>query len=448
VSAAIAGAACGGAPARPASTPAPATDGAAAEAAKQHAFDEGEARALDELAASDPRFAARTGTAAGDAARSAAVNAHFAEDPDAMVHEGSLDLFSFAARARGLDRAESIAKRLAPPQASYGEGQRLTHLLDEERARLAEERDLPRGASELVRGMVDTWGPPATPEVATKRDAWAAQRLDELRASLGGSKLPYTELVELDDALDPLERLASPGEYPATAGALARFRVALGTIAPPPRPSREEAWAHLERGLRTHLGVTGDAKAVRARLENAAAALRKRIDAQMTRAQRADSRALAAEADQGVLAPGRCDPVAGSRVRSLAPPPERTAICGALRLLEHTKGGDAELLALVTLDLDVTVALWALAIHADGADPSRAEVQVRPVIPVAPEREGRLVRAAAGRPLVAIGAGLAADLLTRASDGDPASIARRWLALGDAPLDVVEGELWVTPAPP
>src|SRR5207244_5817965 len=112
VSAALALSACGGASATRtnAQAAAPANDPAAeAQAAKAFAADE--VRTLDELAVSDPRFALRVGRSPSDASmRRAAVNALLAEDPDAMAHDGALDFFSFAARARGVDRAAAIAR--------------------------------------------------------------------------------------------------------------------------------------------------------------------------------------------------------------------------------------------------------------------------------------------------------------------------------------------------
>src|SRR4051812_38147426 len=85
---------------------------AAEEAARAQAFAKEEARAFEQLAAGDPRFARRLGGSASDATlRQATVQALLADDQDAMVNEGTLDFFSFAARARGLDQAaQRIAK--------------------------------------------------------------------------------------------------------------------------------------------------------------------------------------------------------------------------------------------------------------------------------------------------------------------------------------------------
>ena len=414
-------------------------------AARVKAFDADETRVLDEIAASDPRFALRAGTLPSDASvRRSAVNALLEEDPDAMVHEGSLDFFSFAARTRGLDRAQSIVSAMsasALPEPANLERTLLARTLVEERARLDDERDLPRGASDLVRGIIDTWGPPESLDAVKARDTWVARRLDAVRASLAKSALPRVELIELDDALDPLERLASPSDFPGAAGALANLRVALGNVKPP--PSREPDFARLDRGVRAHLGYALTPAEMRARLERAAAALRTRIDARMTRAQRADDRALMNQAEALVLAPGRCEAKRdASRIRALAPPPERAPICGALHFLDGAKSDDALLITLVALHFDVTAALWSLAIHEAALDPDRAAERIRPILPIPPEREVRWLRVATAHPVLPIAAGLAADLLTRDPDADLREAAHRWIAFGDAPLDVVEAQLF------
>jgi hypothetical protein len=431
----------GGGEARGTAKVAPATD----PIADDGSFTRDERRALDEVAATDPRFALRLGGRAGgergaegkaaasdEALRRAAVAALLAEDADAMVHDGALDFFSFAARSRGLDTAARI---VGAARATA-----------DERARLAEERDLPRSASELVRGMIDTWGPAETMEAMKERDGWAARRLDQVRASLsgGGRALPRVELIELDDALDPLERLASPSEYAATAGALARLRVALGNVTP--AAGRDASWPRVEAQLRAHLGVAARAPELRARLEAARSMLRAAIVAEGKRAGHADDHAVLSAAESLAFAPGRCAASASeSPVRALVPPPERAAICGALRSLDGADAGDARLAALAAMDLEVTTALWALAVHSAGVDPDRAQERTRPLFPPPPEREVRVLRLAVARPVVALGAGLAVEILLRHAGSDVTDLrapARRWLAFGDAPLDVIERDVF------
>ena len=427
-------------------------------AADDGSFARDERRALDEVAATDPRFAMRLGgrgggrkgadgtpAASDEALRRAAVAALLAEDADAMVHDGALDLFSFAARSRGLDTAARIAREArAPGELAKTERPLLERLVAEERARLAEERDLPRSASELVRGMIDTWGPAETLEAMKERDGWAARRLDQVRASLSSATLPRVELIELDDALDPLERLASPSEYAATAGALARLRVALGNVTP--AEGRDASWPRVEAQLRAHLGVGAKAPELRARLEAARSMLRAAIAAHQKRIGHANDHAVLNAAEGLAFVPGRCAASPSeSPVRALVPPPERAAICGALRSLAEADADDARVAALAAMDLEVTTALWALAVHAAGVDPDRAQERTRPLFPLPPEREMRVLRLAVARPVVALGAGLAAEILLRHAGADGTDLrgpARRWLAFGDAPLDVIERDVF------
>src|SRR6202034_142011 len=121
-------------------------------------------------------------------------------DTDVSVRDGAVDFFSFTARGRALDEAARIAGRPtdggdgSPEDAALGgqplERLLLARLLEEERARLSEERSLPRGASALVRGIVETWptaqstspGSPssdASSKIAAERDSWVARRLDQ-----------------------------------------------------------------------------------------------------------------------------------------------------------------------------------------------------------------------------------------------------------------------------
>ena len=105
--------------------------------------------------------------------------------------------------------------------------------------------------------------------------------------------------------------------------------------------------------------------------------------------------------------------------------------------------------ALVALHDETVVALWALALHADGLTPDRAIAAAHPFFGAQPEREARLVRFAEARPVAAIGAGLAADFLTRTRNADDArATSGRWLSFGDAPLDIVERELSTSVPPP
>ena len=153
----------------------------------------------------------------------------------------------------------------------------------------------------------------------------------------------------------------------------------------------------------------------------------------------ADERAVSKLAESMTFIPGTCGPSdPGSRVRALGPPPERSFICGALHALHDAADEASRAAAAVALHDEAVVALWALAIHGSrgtGHMPDSAAVIAHPFFGAQPDREARLVRIAEARPVAAIGAGLGAGLMVGAKMTD------RWLAFGDAPLDVIQREL-------
>jgi hypothetical protein len=430
-------------------------------------LDEGIRGALEDIAVTDPRFARRLAAPPSeDALRAAAVKALAEGDPDVSIRDGALDSFSFTARGRGLDKAEkdvgrspelpdSAGERVLTPRPHL-ERELAVRVVAEERARLEEERSLPRGASALVRGIVETWTPPASPRIAAERDEWLANRLDQVRASLAGSRLPRSALLELDDALDPLERLTPADELPSSARALAGLRVALGETQPAPGGTDDGRRARVEAGVRAHLGLSLGAREVRMRLEQAEVATRALAKGAAAGPRAGDERALAKRAEELTLAAGKCEASpAVSRVRSVAPPSERAPICGLLHALHDASDDASRAAALVALHDSTVVGLWALALHAEGSTPERVFASVHPFYGAQPEREARLVRFAEASPVAAIGAGLAADLLVRNGSGPSASAnaealaaaSGRWLSFGDAPLDVIEREVFAPPSP-
>jgi hypothetical protein len=86
---------------------------------------------------------------------------------------------------------------------------------------------------------------------------------------------------------------------------------------------------------------------------------------------------------------------------------------------------------LVTLHDDVVVALSAVTT----APPPRTLLFSQPD----DDRLDEIRRSARERPIVALGLGLAAELIFRGPD--PMARLRAWNALGDAPLDVVAREI-------
>jgi len=414
------------------------TPRAAGEAGSENAarFSHDEEALLGDLAALDARLARRTGVAAKEAdVRKNVMGAILAEDATLKVgDEGALDLFSFEARERGLDAASRRARSWTYPLAKNGELERrlVVRLVDEEKARVGEEKALPRSASELVRGVVACWVPPSGEEASKERDRWLARRLNDVRASLKDGALTKFESNELDDSLDALEHLTSG--YAESAAGIARLRVALDQVKPATDPTHDgEA---VRRAARMHLGVDIDAELF-ARMERAEKELRKAISTANAARSEGEMRAIEADALDRVLVEGRCQGD-GSRLRSRTPPPERAYVCGALRRAEGAAAPRAQMAALMALHTELVVALWTSPIHFGQDAPYRAANKLRPMMPIPPEREVRLLRVAAVRPVSALAAGWAAVLLSRDGIDGVRPRAARWLAFGDAPLDVIE----------
>jgi len=381
------------------------------------AFSAWEGARLTELAAVDPRLALRLGTAPGDS-----------------------DPFAFDARAWKLEAiAGRIANRPRAQDASSEERELLTRLVAEEQVRVEEERRLPQSGSELVRALVATWTTPSSMKDLREHDAWLASKEDEILAALQPScPLSATQVVELEDALDPLERLATPAGYPATQGAIARLRVALG--ASRPAPEKGLGWDELHRRLVVHLGIADSQAALREEVAGTEARLRAEAGVRLSSAGETEARKVLKDGGEG-LSDGVCKAEAGppSGVRGLGPSPERAFVCMTLRELA-SGGPEADLRAVVDLHDAVTIASWAFAIHVDGVDPVEAP-HGRPLLgELPPERQGRLVRLAAVRPVACIAVARMALLLDSGGGGPEGrrERAKRWLARGDAPLDLVQ----------
>jgi hypothetical protein len=451
----------------PAAAPRPAAAPTEDRRATSVAVDENVRHALERIAVVDPRFARRLPTRPSeDELRAGAVKALAEGDPDVSVRDGALDFFSFTARARALDEAQKTALGSPEPTTDTRvEGAPLARprlerelalrVVAEETARLEEERSLPRGASGLVRGIVETWVPPGSTRDAADRDAWLAKRLGQIRDSLGHASLPRDALLELDDSLDPIERIAVPEELPSSARAVAELRIRVGETPASARGSDDARQRRFEAGVSAHLGLSR-ATELLARIEEAEKTTRSLArEAMKNAADRkepgADERAVSKRAEELTLAAGKCDASpADSRVRSMAPPPERSAVCGSLRALHDADDGASQAAALVALHDATVVARWALALHFEGVSPEGAIGSAHPFFGAQPERQAHLLRFAEANPVAAIGAGLAAELLTRNRTLEGAKAASaRWLAFGDAPLDVVEREIFApSPAAP
>jgi hypothetical protein len=425
--------------ARPLPSAAPAPAPPSADEGKRIAtFGRVEDEAITWIAAADPRLATRANTPApstDEVLKRIGTEAVLAEDATAVIHDGSLDLFAFRARARALDQAanEVAAFRDPLPDDAPADGviarpklerELLARVIQEEEVRAAEEAKLGDASGDLVRGIVATWRPPAVPEEWDLRDAWVSKHLLEIRDSLRQGR-PRTGPLDLDVELYPLERLLAPLQFPRGSAAIAELRVGLDEDmrAVPPLVVAER----VVLGVRVHLGVAVDAASLGARFAQTAARLTDLASAALV-ASGNGRPAIEARARDLLLVERPCPAVPGTRVRSMGPPPERAAICGILRALMEEP---VKVAALVALHDDVLLA--AAAVTAD--PPPRTGLLSHPE----DDRVDALRRAARERPVPAIGVGLAAELLY-ATDGADARL-RAWRSLGEAPLDVVAREI-------
>ncbi|HEX8791886.1 MAG TPA: hypothetical protein VF765_13120 [Polyangiaceae bacterium] len=424
-----------GGPLRPAAGPAPGDARLAREQAA--AFAQVEDEALGWLMAADPRMAARANASApAELLARIGTDAVLAEDTTAVIRGGSLDLFAFRARARALSAA---AERLAtfhgdlPEAGPVGsalarprlERELLDRLVAEETARADEESKLGEASGDLVRAMVTLWQAPKSPQEVPEVDAWAAKHLLEIRDSLHGVQ-PRNGPRDLDVALYPLEHLLAPPEFPKGAAAIAQVRMAIDDdrrVVP-----RVESADSLARAVKTHLGLDVAPATLAERLSLLGTKLREDADRELASLGETERAAALARARQLLLVERACPGVPDSRVRDMAPPPERAAACGVLHLLIEEPSRAA---VAVALHDDVLLSMAAVT----SVPPPRTKLLSRPE----DDDVDAFQRAARERPVVALGAALAIEMVT--SHGNVEQRVAAWHELGEAPLDVVEREL-------
>ncbi len=409
---------------------------------------------LHTLAAIDRRVARRAHLEPrDDDLRHLTMGAMLAEDASLAVIDGSIDPFSFEARARGLTSVKATLAT-APADLPAGAGgvlsapalerELLARLVEEEVSRLDEERALPRSASALVRAVVETWQAPASQQHAAERDRWLARRLREVSASVSGAAraagaLDVVRARELDDALDALEHVAESSGLVRSTAELVKLRELLEGLATRPAAVATSDWSSVSRRLQTHLGYASTPELLERRLDDAERALR----AAATRAAEEahlDADALAAHAAPLVFAGGPCAvAVPGSRARSMAPSPERAVACRLRQGAVAATDDASRAHTLVAMHDHVIVAQWALDVARGMATIAEATGKHRPLSRPGPDVAARWERIALARPTAAIGGGLAADVLY--ATGDPGARARAWSELGEVPLDIAEREL-------
>jgi hypothetical protein len=432
-------------------------DGAAGRVA---AFQSVEDEVLRGLAAVDRRVAARARIEPRDEdLRRLTMGALLAEDPSLAVIDGAIDPFSFEARERGLTavKAKLATAPADLPAAAQGmmsspafEKELLARVVDEEVVRLEEERALPRSASALVRGVVETWRQPQTPQQAGERDRWLARRLDEVNAAVSkggadGGAFDVVRARELDDALDALEHAAEAGGLVHATAELVNLRSTLEALATRPAAAAASDWSHVGRRVQAHLGFALTPEALDARLSSLEKALRTAAVAAIEAAH-VGTDALADHAAPLVFRAGPCAvAVPGSRVRSMSPPPERIAACQLRQTVATASDAPARAHALVVMHDHVVVAQWALDVSRGTATIAQTTGRHRPLSRPGPDVIARWERIALARPTAAIGGGLAAGVLYVAGESEVATRARLWSELGEVPLDIAEREVQMRP---
>lgn len=228
-------------------------------------------------------------------------------------------------------------------------------------------------------------------------------------------------------------------QQPATATRRDALRQALEKEATRPAAGAISDWNDVERGVRAHLGLTLTADQLDARLAAMETELGKAATAAIATAHvSADvAETKAAPLVHAQLACAQAIP--GSRIRSMAPPPERSAACRLRRLASAEADDASRAVALIVLHDHATVARWALDVARGAATIAQTTAKHRPLSSPGPDVIAKWERIALAQPIAAIGGGYAAGLLY--GTGDVAARAKAWSDLGEVPLDIAEREL-------
>jgi len=412
-----------------------------------HTFHRIEDELLHDLAALDRRIAIRAHIhPTEEDLRRVTMAAMLREDPTVAVNDGSIDAFSFDARARGLEAAK---KKLAtipvskPTSPTAPEHELLGRLLEAEVARLDEERRLPRSASALIRAVVETWQAPKDEREAADDDRWLSRRLSELRESMVHAKDPTLMLDvvrarELDDALDALEHLASAPNYVKATQELVKTREALEAAGSRPAAKAESDWSHVEQRVTAHLGPLPPDD-----LARTLAALETDLRARATQAIAAanlNRDAVSTSLEKTVFMTGACqDAIPDSRIRSMAAPQEREPACHLRHAVARASDDAATKATMLAMMHDhVVIGEWALEVARGTSTIASAQANHHLFYPVLPDTRAKYERIALARPVAAIGAAEAVRILLEA---DPKDRATKWSALGEVPLDIARREL-------
>ncbi len=394
-----------------------------------------EERALSLLAAADPRIAARGVTADPNELHHAAMSAIIAEDATLAMEGNRPDVLSFEVRSRAIDMAQAVVTRWKTRPDL--EVELLARLMESERLRLASERELPRSASVLLGGLAATWRTPEQKEVGPL-DEWLSRRLAEVTGSLMPQSLTILERNELEDALDPVERLIEG--LPKSRAALVGLRVGVGRMEPVPRGS--DRWSALSPRLRADAGTQLSADTLLALLSTEAKVLRDEIGQLVVKVTDDGAEAAGETLFSGGGASVTCHTQRkSSRVRALEPPLERAFDCSLRSRVIDAHTADENLTVLLAMHDAIIAASWAVVLARGGDATAIALATPKPLAPMSPTLEGKLMRFAATHPIEAIDRALSIEWIMRNGLAEAALRADAWRMFGDAPLDIVEREL-------
>lgn len=322
-------------------------------------------------------------------------------------------LFEYQKRGLELTNAASLIEATKQRVRPGYDWRGLDRLVAEEQARLADEKDMPLGASAMIRSLTfDLPKQGLSADDLASEDRGLATTIDRLRETLSEQRLGVMQLAELDDQLDAFEK-GTMGFATAPA-AVARLRVALSQAKP--RPTEDvPAWALTERRLGAFAGALPSD--IDARLERAHGPLRQRLATLLPKSS-AERARLASDAVIALLAPAPCPEKTGVARE----PVERFAMCTMLGMA--AKGEDVR--SLLMLDLALDFARWALAVHRTRTKPSEAFAVLRTHIPLDESDGAHAFRFALVHPVEAITLGWTAALVASA----PQERAKRWLSGG------------------
>jgi hypothetical protein len=412
----------------------PPRSGAAKLEAYAGAFLRAEPVLLQTLGRTDPRIAARLG------------DASWREPVDLLLtgplaDREVLDPFQYDLRKLALETVDSELSHLvlpphveAPPALLARhrlEEELLARLLGAEWTRLARERELPRAASTLLHAIADAWSRRVEEERRWTLDGRIAWRADRIKDTIAPHTLSVLEQGELLAAIDQL--LPRVSDMPRARKALLRLRAEVASMVA--APYSLYGWGDLAEELQPQVGANLPEDAVVTRLTRAEQTLRAWIDVAFGVLTPEETKHVMQRAGEILVRPVHCQYVVqGSFVRAMGPPPERLALCARVRAVAEARRDLDDLVAIVTLHDDVALARAAIALRVK----KKIDMRLASIGP----GEDALLRAVATRPVSFVLRGLAAELLARAGPSRMKDRARAWLAFGDAPIDVIERELF------